>query len=75
MKMLKDCQRGRGEFAQGLAFLGAGEPSGDRPFEERHPFLGCDGLQEGQDPFLFHCFNNDKGVRRTDQCTEIMNGS
>jgi hypothetical protein len=72
VEVLEYCQGGGGHFTERLDIVSTGESPGDRPLEERDPFLGRDRLQQGQHPFLFHRFNYNERVRGTDQSAKIV---
>lgn len=74
MEMLKDGEGRGGQLAEALSFFWPGEPSRNRPLEQRHPFLGGHGLEQGQHPVFFHGLDDNERVGGADQGAEIMHG-
>ncbi len=72
VQMLEQGEGCGGQLVPRRRLVGASQPSGDRPFEQRQTFLGGDGLEQPQDAFFLHRLDDDERMARTDQGAEIM---
>ena len=72
LQMLEESQGCGRHFAQCGYVVGPGEASRDGPFEQRHTFLGGNGLQQRPYPLLFHRFDDNQRVARANEGAEIV---